>query len=155
MEITLRSNYHDSLIYHSLFLAYSCLFFMTTWLFIILEYSSNSFVLYVSELYIALQIRELHRVYQKQRELMDEIKRSELHKQNVRLEASWSSSALSSKNVENKLCTPNLPWSASQSSVLFSESIRLPLVFAQEKQAYYFCSCFNCNRRIFKRLQTT
>ncbi|KAI5416633.1 uncharacterized protein LOC127073752 [Lathyrus oleraceus] len=84
------------------------------------------------------QIRELHRVYQKQRELMDEIKRSELHKQNVRLEASWSSSALSSKNAENKLCTPNLPWSASQSSVLFAESIRLPLVFAQEKNRHIF-----------------
>nr|XP_027192415.1 uncharacterized protein LOC105852476 [Cicer arietinum] len=79
------------------------------------------------------QIRELHRVYHKQRELMDEIQRSELHKQNVRLEALWSSSALTSKNSEKICCLPNLPWSTSQSPVLFAESIQLPLAFAQEK----------------------
>ncbi|CAI8583453.1 unnamed protein product [Vicia faba] len=84
------------------------------------------------------QIRELHRVYQKQRELMDEIKRSELHKQNVRLEASWSSSALSSKKAEKIFCSPNLPWSTSQSPVLFAESIQLAPVFAQEKNRQIF-----------------
>ncbi|XP_058761598.1 uncharacterized protein LOC131634981 [Vicia villosa] len=84
------------------------------------------------------QIRELHRVYQKQRELMDEIKRRELHKQNVRLEASWSSSALSSKNTENIFRSPNLPWLTSQSPVLFAENIQLPPVFAQEKNRQIF-----------------
>lgn len=133
----IKSNYDSSLNYHSLFLAYSCLLFMTMWL-SILEYSSNSFVLYVSELYIALQIRELHRVYQKQRELMDEIKRRELHKQNLRLEASCSSSALLSKNVGKIFCSPNLPWSTSQSPVLFAESIQLAPVFAQEKNKQNF-----------------
>lgn len=84
------------------------------------------------------QIRELHRVYHKQRELMDEFKRSELHKQNVRLEPSWSSSALLSKNAEKTFYSPNRPWSTSQSSVLFAESIQLPLAFAQEKSKQIF-----------------
>lgn len=92
----------------------------------------------MSEMYIGLQIRELHRVYHKQRELMDEFKRSELHKQNVRLEPSWSSSALLSKNAEKTFYSPNRPWSTSQSSVLFAESIQLPLAFAQEKSKQIF-----------------
>ncbi|CAJ2664617.1 unnamed protein product [Trifolium pratense] len=83
------------------------------------------------------QIRELHRVYHKQRELMDEI-RSELHKQNVRLEASWSSSALSSKHGEKIFYSSNLPWPTSQSSFLFAESIQLPPAFAQEKSRQIF-----------------
>lgn len=83
------------------------------------------------------QIRELHRVYHKQRELMDEFKRSELHEQNVRLEPSWSSSALLSKNAEKTFYSPNQPWSTSQSSVLFAESIQLP-AFAQEKSKQIF-----------------
>jgi hypothetical protein len=94
--------------------------------------------IYVSELYIALQIRELHRVYHKQKELMNEIRRSELHKQNARLETSWSSSALSSKNREKIFYSSNLPWSTSQSSFLFAESIQLPPAFAQEKTRQIF-----------------
>ncbi|WJX95567.1 hypothetical protein P8452_76871 [Trifolium repens] len=83
------------------------------------------------------QIRELHRVYHKQKELMNEI-RSELHKQNARLETSWSSSALSSKNRENIFYSSNLPWSTSQSSFSFAESIQLPPAFAQEKTRQIF-----------------
>lgn len=64
---------------------------------------------------------------------MDEIKRSELYKHNARLEASWSSSALSSKHAQKIGCSPNLPWSIAQSSVLIAESIQLPLAFSQEK----------------------
>ncbi|KAJ1406271.1 hypothetical protein SESBI_25190 [Sesbania bispinosa] len=70
------------------------------------------------------QIHELHRIYQKQRELMDEVKRNELYKHNLGLESSRSSSSL---------FPPNLPWSTGQSSALISESIQLPLTSVQEK----------------------
>ncbi|CBI27248.3 unnamed protein product, partial [Vitis vinifera] len=43
------------------------------------------------------QVHELHRLYRKQRNLMDEIKRKELHKQRVPVETSLSSSPLSSQ----------------------------------------------------------
>lgn len=64
---------------------------------------------------------------------MDEIKRNELHEHNSRLEASWSNSSLSSKNAQKICCSPNLPWSTSQSSVLIAETFQLPLAPAQEK----------------------
>ncbi|XP_027338612.1 uncharacterized protein LOC113852511 isoform X2 [Abrus precatorius] len=60
---------------------------------------------------------------QKQRELMDEIKRNELHKHNLRLETSWSSSSL--------YYSQSMPQLAGQSSVLIGKSI--PLASVQEK----------------------
>ncbi|XP_061346640.1 uncharacterized protein LOC133292261 [Gastrolobium bilobum] len=74
------------------------------------------------------QIHELHRVYHKQRELMDEIKRNESYNHNLRLEASRSSSA------QQICCSPNFPWSIAQSSVLIAESVQLPLASAEEKR---------------------
>ncbi|KAL2639595.1 hypothetical protein GLYMA_06G198000v4 [Glycine max] len=71
------------------------------------------------------QIQELHRIYQKQKELMDEIKRIELHKRSLRLETSLSSSSL--------YYSQNMPWLTSQSSVLNAELIQLPLASMQEK----------------------
>ncbi|KAK7411376.1 hypothetical protein VNO78_02809 [Psophocarpus tetragonolobus] len=71
------------------------------------------------------QINELHRIYQKQRELMDEIKRIELHNHGLRLETSSSSCSL--------YYSQNLPWLTSQSSVLNAEGIQLPLASMQEK----------------------
>ncbi|CAJ1975332.1 unnamed protein product [Sphenostylis stenocarpa] len=71
------------------------------------------------------QIHELHRIYQKQRELMDEIKRVELHKHSLRLETSLSSSSL--------YYSQNLSWFTSQSSVLNAEGMQLPLASMQEK----------------------
>lgn len=83
-----------------------------------------------SELCIAVQIHELHRIYQKQRELMDEIKRIELHRYSLRLETSSSSSSL--------YYSQNLPWLTSQSSVLNAEGRRLPLASMQEKSRQLF-----------------
>ncbi|XP_014522229.1 uncharacterized protein LOC106778758 [Vigna radiata var. radiata] len=70
------------------------------------------------------QIHELHRIYQKQKELMDEIKRIELHKHTIRLETSSSSSSL--------YYSQNLHWFTSQSSILKAEGIQLPLASMQE-----------------------
>ena len=56
---------------------------------------------------------------------MDEIKRNELYKHNLRLETSWSSSSL--------CYSSNLPQLTGQPSVLIAESIQLPLASAQEK----------------------
>ncbi|KAI4335940.1 hypothetical protein L6164_014534 [Bauhinia variegata] len=81
------------------------------------------------------QIHDLHRLYQKQRELMDEIKRNELYKHNLSLETSWSSSTRSrvlSKNDQKTCCSPSLPWLTGQSSLLMAESIQLPLHSVQE-----------------------
>ncbi|KAG5035401.1 hypothetical protein JHK87_010311 [Glycine soja] len=71
------------------------------------------------------QIQVLHRIYQKQRELMDEIKRIEFHKHSLRMEISSSSSSL--------YYSQNMPWLTSQSSVLNAERIQLPLASMQEK----------------------
>ncbi|KAK7304663.1 hypothetical protein VNO77_42548 [Canavalia gladiata] len=71
------------------------------------------------------QIHELHRIYQKQRELMDEIKRNELHEHNLRLETSWSSSSL--------YYSQNLPQLTTQSSVLIAKSFQLPLASVEAK----------------------
>ncbi|XP_019464746.1 PREDICTED: uncharacterized protein LOC109363035 isoform X2 [Lupinus angustifolius] len=79
------------------------------------------------------QIHELHRIYNMQRELMDGIRRNELCKHNLRLEASRSSSSLSSKNAQKICFSPNLPWSTGQSSALIDGSIRLPMASAQKK----------------------
>ncbi|KAL2340720.1 hypothetical protein Fmac_008660 [Flemingia macrophylla] len=68
------------------------------------------------------QIHELHRIYQKQRELMDEIKRIGLHKHSLRLETSSSSSSL--------YYSQSLPWLTTQSSVLNAEGT---LASMQEK----------------------
>jgi len=78
-----------------------------------------------SGLCLAVQIHELHRIYQKQRELMDEIKRIELHKHTIRLETSSSSSSL--------YYSQNLHGFTSQSSILNAEGIQLPLASMQEK----------------------
>ncbi|KAI4343920.1 hypothetical protein L6164_011212 [Bauhinia variegata] len=81
------------------------------------------------------QIHDLHRLYQKQRELMDELKRNELNKHNLRLETSWSSSTLShvSSKIDPRICcSPSLPWLTGQSSVLMAESIQFPLGIVQE-----------------------
>ncbi|KAE9601931.1 hypothetical protein Lalb_Chr13g0303011 [Lupinus albus] len=78
------------------------------------------------------QIHELHRVYHRQRELMDGIKRIELCKHSLRLEASWSNSSLSSKNAQKICFSPNLPQSTGQSPALIAEGIQLPLSSAQE-----------------------
>jgi len=78
-----------------------------------------------SGLCLAVQIHELHRIYQKQRELMDEIKRIELHKHSLRLETSSSSSSL--------YYSQNLHWFSSKSSILNAEGIQLPLASMQEK----------------------
>ncbi|KAL9314184.1 hypothetical protein ACSQ67_019636 [Phaseolus vulgaris] len=70
------------------------------------------------------QIHELHRIYQKQRELMDEIKRIELHKHSLRLETSSSSSSLYySQNLHRFTC---------KSSIIHAEGIQLPLASMQE-----------------------
>ncbi|KAL1334198.1 hypothetical protein AAHE18_11G159700 [Arachis hypogaea] len=62
------------------------------------------------------QIHELHRIYNKQKELMEDIKRNESYKQHLRLEASsWSASSLPSKNAQKISYPPNLPWSTAQS----------------------------------------
>ncbi|XP_057730682.1 uncharacterized protein LOC130946014 [Arachis stenosperma] len=62
------------------------------------------------------QIHELHRIYNKQKELMEDIKRNESYKQHLRLEASsWSASSLPSKNAQKISYSPNLPWSTAQS----------------------------------------
>ncbi|KAK7301502.1 hypothetical protein RJT34_12367 [Clitoria ternatea] len=74
------------------------------------------------------QIHELHRIYQKQRELMDEIKMNELHKQNLRLEKPWSSSSL--------YYSQNLPWLNGQASGSVAESIQLPLASVQESRQF-------------------
>ncbi|XP_029129275.1 uncharacterized protein LOC109808321 [Cajanus cajan] len=71
------------------------------------------------------QIHELHRIYQKQRELMDEIKRIELHKHSLRLETPSSSSSL--------YYSQSLPWLTSQSSVINAEGNQLPLASVQER----------------------
>ena len=63
---------------------------------------------------------------------MEEVKRNELYKHNLMLEASWSASSLSSRNAQKMCCSPNLPWSTGQSSLLIAESIQLPLASAQE-----------------------
>ncbi|TKY73342.1 hypothetical protein E2542_SST02094 [Spatholobus suberectus] len=78
------------------------------------------------------QIHELHRIYQKQRELMDGIKRIELHKHSLRLETSSSSSSL--------YYSQNLPWLTSQSSFLNAEGIQLPLASMQEKSRQLCCT---------------
>ncbi|KAE9609643.1 hypothetical protein Lal_00006671 [Lupinus albus] len=79
------------------------------------------------------QILELHRIYNMQRELMDGIRRNELCKHNLRLEASWPSSSLSTKNAQKICFSPNLPWSTGQSSDLIDGSIQLPMASAQKK----------------------
>ncbi|XP_019438673.1 PREDICTED: uncharacterized protein LOC109344364 isoform X2 [Lupinus angustifolius] len=79
------------------------------------------------------QIHELHRVYHRQRDLMDGIKRNELYKHSLRLEASWSNSSLSSKNAQKICFTPNLPRSTGQSPALIAERIQLPLASSPEK----------------------
>ncbi|MED6221118.1 hypothetical protein PIB30_051257 [Stylosanthes scabra] len=61
------------------------------------------------------QIHELHRIYHKQKELMDEINRSESYKHHLRLETSCSASSLSSKNGQKVCYSANLPWSTAQS----------------------------------------
>ncbi|MED6206045.1 hypothetical protein PIB30_023261 [Stylosanthes scabra] len=61
------------------------------------------------------QIHELHRIYHKQKELMEEINRNESYKQHLRLETSWSASSLSSKNGQKICYSANLPWSTVQS----------------------------------------
>ncbi|CAL0325770.1 unnamed protein product [Lupinus luteus] len=84
------------------------------------------------------QIHELHRIYNMQRELMDGIRRNELYKHNLRLEASWSSSSLSSKNTGKIFFSPNLPWSTGQSSALIDGSIQLPVASGQKKSRQIF-----------------
>ena len=84
----------------------------------------------------AVQIHELHRLYQKQKELMVETKMKELYTNNLRLDTSRPSSTLSyisSQNAQKICCSSNLPWSNGQSSVSISKSIHLPVGFAQEK----------------------
>ncbi|KAF7806228.1 uncharacterized protein G2W53_038389 [Senna tora] len=88
------------------------------------------------------QIQEMHRLYCRQRELMDEVKRNELDKNNLRLETARSSSFLSrasSKNAERVCPSPNLAWSTSQSSAILAESIQLPLGSGQENGRQVYC----------------
>lgn len=56
---------------------------------------------------------------------MDEVKRNEVYKHNLRLEAPRSSSALSSENTQKMFCLPSLPWPTAQSSVLIADSVEL------------------------------
>ncbi|XP_052175838.1 uncharacterized protein LOC127790381 isoform X2 [Diospyros lotus] len=59
------------------------------------------------------QVRELHRLYRRQRELMDEFKMRELSKQKLQLQAPHSNSFLpeiSSKSAQCTWQTPGLPW---------------------------------------------
>ncbi|XP_028763536.1 uncharacterized protein LOC114721831 isoform X2 [Neltuma alba] len=82
------------------------------------------------------QIHELHRLYRKQRELMDELRRNELYKHNnLRIEISWSGalSHVSSENAPKGCCSPKLALAAGESSVLVAESTLLPLGSVQEK----------------------
>ncbi|KAJ7956437.1 DUF863 family protein [Quillaja saponaria] len=77
------------------------------------------------------QIHELHRLYQRQRELMDETKRSQSYKHE--LETSRPSSVVSHISVEHapKLCcSPILPWlntHCCQSSVSYTNKVQLQL----------------------------
>ncbi|XP_028753621.1 uncharacterized protein LOC114713205 [Neltuma alba] len=67
------------------------------------------------------QIHELHRLYNRQKELMDEVKRN--FDKHLSLGISWSSSNPS--HVSSK--TPNLPWSTGQSSAIVVENIQMSL----------------------------
>lgn len=86
------------------------------------------------------QIHELHRLYRRQKELMEEVKRTELCKYHLQLETSQSNPLLSQSSFNNVLNTwqsSTLPWanpSCGQSHVSESKSSLLPLNFADGKK---------------------
>ncbi|KAH7529003.1 hypothetical protein FEM48_Zijuj05G0137500 [Ziziphus jujuba var. spinosa] len=55
------------------------------------------------------QIQELHRLYGRQKELMDEIRRDELHKHDLRFEVACSKIALSQSSSQKSIQAPSLP----------------------------------------------
>lgn len=69
------------------------------------------------------QVHELHRLYRKQRNLMDEIKRKELHKQRVPVETSLSSSPLSSQMPSEEARKWHIPGFPLINSVCASPSV--------------------------------
>ncbi|KAK4252493.1 hypothetical protein QN277_014486 [Acacia crassicarpa] len=74
------------------------------------------------------QIHELHRLYQKQRELVDELRRNELYKHNnLSVEISWSGALphVSSENAPKECFSPKLALAAAESSVLVAKSTLL------------------------------
>ncbi|KAK4257223.1 hypothetical protein QN277_006838 [Acacia crassicarpa] len=72
------------------------------------------------------QIFELHRLYNRQKELMDEVKRS--FDKHVSLGTSWPSSFPSHASSK----TLNMPWSSGQSSAIVAESIQMSLGSGKE-----------------------
>lgn len=66
---------------------------------------------------------------------MDELRRNESYKHNLRIEISWSSSSLShvsSKIAPKVYCSSKLPWETDESSDLIAKGIQLPLGSIQE-----------------------
>ncbi|GFZ17053.1 hypothetical protein Acr_26g0003230 [Actinidia rufa] len=74
------------------------------------------------------QVHELHRLYRRQRELMDDIKRRELSKQNFQLQTSHSNSFLrkiSSESAQTTCQIPSLPWlNRAGSKLSITENLR-------------------------------
>lgn len=82
------------------------------------------------------QVRELHHLYRRQRELMDEIKRRELSKQNIQLQTSQSisfSPKVSSKSVQKSWQVSSSPWvnpAATRLSISSAENIQSISIFS-------------------------
>ncbi|XP_075661983.1 uncharacterized protein LOC142631649 isoform X1 [Castanea sativa] len=88
------------------------------------------------------QIHELHRLYSRQRALMDEMRRNELYKHELRLETSKSNSVLShvsseyAQNTCHATHAPSLPWvnpACGGLSVSGAENVQFPLSSIQGK----------------------
>lgn len=89
--------------------------------------------------FLTSQIKELHRLYRRQRELMYELKRDELHKPDRRYEVSCSKTAMcqsSSKYSQKTIQVFSLPFISpldTQMSVSGPESIQAPSSLVQGK----------------------
>lgn len=85
------------------------------------------------------QIHDLHRLYSRQRALMDEMRRNELYKHELRLETSKSNSVLSHVSTEyaQKTChAPSLPWvnpACGGLCISGAKNVQLPLSSFQGK----------------------
>ncbi|XP_009338783.2 uncharacterized protein LOC103931092 [Pyrus x bretschneideri] len=83
------------------------------------------------------QVQDLHRLYRRQRELMDEIRRNESEKHQQKMEASWLTTDLSRSSsvcVQKALHVPSLPLvnpACSQISVSVAESFQSPSCFVR------------------------
>ncbi|KAA8540999.1 hypothetical protein F0562_024863 [Nyssa sinensis] len=85
------------------------------------------------------QVQALHRLYRRQRELMDEIRRRELYKNQRQLQTSQSNPFLSQNSSEypkSAWHVPSLPWvnpAGSRPSILGSENCQAALTFNELK----------------------